>query len=150
MTAKLPSEFVFELDEPLEYAYKGDPAEATFITLLAPTSKQMDHCAFLKQAFFRAIPRDIEEKDEEEDKSDPVTGAGIMQLILMSRDVDFGPVLITGRELLTSGVALIEGETKLNKPLAEKLGMDVLEKMVGEYMANFILASELQKMKKTS
>jgi len=136
----------YTLIEPLPYAHKGDEVEGSFITLLPPTSRNMKECAFLKQAFFRAIPRDVEPDEAETD--DPVTGEQIMMLILMSQEVDLAPVLAHGRELLTSGRALVDGEAKLTKPLMDKISQADLEGMVGDYMANFILASELRKMKK--
>ena len=134
------------LSEPLKYAYEGELVEGTFIQLNPPTSRNMTECAFQKQAFYRSIPKNVEAPDENA-SDDPVTGEMIMQLILMSDTVDLGPVLISGRELLTSGVALVEGETKLTKPLMNDISQNDLEKLVGEYMANFILASELQKAK---
>jgi len=141
---------VIELDAPLEYAQKGEMLTGTFITLLAPTSKNMNECATLKQAFFRALPKsgsatmEVEDSDQDSD----VTGDAVMTMISMSQDVELASVLVTGRELLTSGVALIEGEEKLTKPLADKLSQDDLEKLVGEYIATFIIASALRKAKK--
>ena len=70
-----------------------------------------------------------------------------MSLITMSTGVELGSVLLTARELFTSGLAMVEGEVKLTKPIMDEMSQDDLEAMTGEYLANFTLASALQKMK---
>jgi len=146
----MTTEVNYTLSTPIEYAYRGEQVEGTFVTMKAPTSRNMSECAALKQAFFRALPQDdTVEADAREEGEAEITGEGIMTLITMSKDVELATVLVTGRELLTSGVALVEGEEKLTKPLLDKISQDDLEGMVGEYMANFILASALQRLKKS-
>jgi hypothetical protein len=147
----MQDEIRYELSTPVPYANKGEEVEGTFVTITAPTSRNLTDMAYLKQAFFRSLPTDGAVDVDVEEDSNPegkLTGEAIMTLITMSGEVDLGKVLLTGKELLTSGIALVEGETKLTKPLADKLSMDDLSNMVGEFMANFILASVLQKQKK--
>ena len=145
----MDKEVTYTLETPLKYAYRGEPMDGEFITLKAPTSRNMAECAALKQAFFRALPQDGAVEADTTDTGDAeITGEGVMTLITMSKDVELASVLVTGRELLTSGVALIEGEEKLTKPLLDNISQDDLEGMLGEYLANFILASALQRLKK--
>ena len=149
MSDELVTEFNYDLVEKFKYALKGEEAEASFITLQAPSSKNMKECSFLKQAFFRSLPKEKEEissvlKDEAKDKK--ITGDEIMMLIVMSENVDLINVLITARELFASGVALVDGETKVTKPILDSIKQDDLEAMVGAYMANFILASSIARM----
>lgn len=146
----MKKEITYPLEQTLPYAKAGVLTEGTFVTLSAPTSKNMTECAFLKQAFFRALPKVTPDDVSDDSGSDEVTGAGVMAIITMSKDVDLAGVLITARELFTSGVALVDGEVKLTKPLLDAMSQDDLEAMTGEYMANFILASALQKLKKSS
>lgn len=148
----MTKEITFTLSEPVQYANKGELQAGTFLTLLPPTSKNMTECAGLKQAFFRALPKNGQMSTEVEssDNDAEVTGDAVMTMIAMSKDVELSSVLVLGRELLTSGVALIEGEVKLTKPIADLLTQDDLEGVIGEYIANFILASALRKAKKTS
>lgn len=145
-------EIIYTLEQPLPYAKAGVMIEGSFIALMAPTSKNMSECAFLKQAFFRALPKTTAAEQAanagEADESD-ITGAGIITIITMSKDVDLAGVLITAKELFTSGVAMVDGEVKLTKPLLDAMSQDDLEAMTGEYMANFILASALRKLKTT-
>ena len=146
-------EFQFDLDTPFNYAYKGDEQAAEFITLKAPTSRNRSTQAKLKQAFFRALPKDESSRDEikeesSQDSSDELTGAQIMTLIAMSKDVELGEVIIIATEIFTSGVALVEGEEKLTRTLLDLMGYDDLERMTGEYMANFIVASLFKSQKR--
>lgn len=157
MAMKKQIEFELSDEDKFEYGKKGNLATATFITLSVPTSANMNECALLKQAFFHAIrdqakltgsDRGSEAEDDEDEDDDDSTldGETIMKIIIVS-DVELITVLIAAKILFTSGIAMVDGETKLTVPLIEKLPMDTLERMTGEYMANFILASELQKQK---
>lgn len=146
----MKSEVTYELDQPFDYASKGEQCTASFITLQAPTSRNMKECAELKQAFFRALPKTQTQGSQEETAGDDdIDADGIMLLIAMSQDVELAVVLMVARDLFSSGVALVEGEEKLTKPLLDKMGQDDLEAMTGRYLANFILASALQKMKQS-
>lgn len=143
-------EFMFYPTDTLRYAVSGNMEEAQSITLVAPTSKHMVECAQLKQAFFRALPKQSPTSDSAETKNDAdtkLTGEAIMGLIAMSPDVELSVVLLTAKELFSKNIGLIDGEVKLTKPLIDEMSLDDLESMTGEYLANFILASALTKMK---
>lgn len=150
MADELKIEFEYELKRKFQYALKGEQTEASFITLKAPTSANLKECAFLKQAFFRSLPTDAEEKAQalkDEVKDETVNGEEIMLLISMSQNVELISVLVTARELFASNVAFVDGETKVTKPILDSISQDDLEAMVGAYMANFILASSIAQMK---
>ena len=68
------------------------------------------------------------------------TGEDILSLIYAS-NVDMDKVLLNAKELFTTGVAMVEGVTKLNKLLMDQMTLDDFEKMTGEYIANFIASS---------
>lgn len=141
----------YQLETPVPYAFEGNMIEGTFVTLYPPTSKNIVECAQLKQAFFRSLPKDQNTEDvTEDDKSkaeDALTGDAIIALLSMSTEVDLGKIMLTARELFSSGVGKMEGETKLTKPILDKVSFDDLEGMLGAYLVNFILASALRKMK---
>ena len=145
----------YELQSPIEYAHKGNMETASFIEISAPTSKNMSECADLKQAFFQAMPKsDNVEKDDKDDKDegslDDLDGESIMMLISMSPNVKLKCVLVSAIELFSSGIALVDGEEKVTKPILDELTQDDLECMLGEYYLNFILASWLTRMKLNS
>jgi hypothetical protein len=144
----------FELTTKFTYANKGEQVEAGWIELTAPTVKNAKECAALKQSFFRALPKadpvavdQMSEAAPEPSDKEEMKGAEIMTILSMSKDVELHTVLLHGRELFNSGVAMIDGEIKLTKPLIDLMSMDDLENMTGEYLANFILASSLKTMK---
>lgn len=144
----LITEFTHELQVPFDYHYKSQQTKANFITLMAPSVKT-PHRADLKQCFFRAIGGgDTSQQPQVDDSAKPETptGSEIIQLIAMSKDVELSTFLEFGKVLLSSGVALIDGQTKLIKPLIDVMNPDELEEMLGDYMSNFILASAFKKI----
>lgn len=138
--------FRFTLEKPFKYATKsGDQAEAGWIELSPPTTRNSRECAALKQAFFRAA----NEQEGDEGKAE-VTGdakgpsaIGVITVIAMAKDVDLADTMEVARKLFSSGVAMVEGEVKLTSKLIEFMSQDDFEKMLGEYLVNFTLASAL-------
>lgn len=137
------SEIQYELKEPFEYAYKGETQAASFITINAPSFKQMEHAVPIKQAFTAAISEisgTVDAEGVEASDSEGVTGAQVMQL-MYNWSGDMTKVMVHAQELFKSGVALVDGEEKLTKPLIEKMQMTDVEGLVGAYIANFIAPS---------
>lgn len=156
MKDKLIEEFDFVLTKKIPYSDDGVEVEGSFIKLTAPSSKQLTNCTELKQAFMRAIG-DMDKKYTKEeiedakkslgDSKQDMDGSGIMSTLYMSKNVDMVKVLISAIELFRTGVAEIEGKKELTKPLIDLMSQEDLERMTGEYMANFILRSVLKEMK---
>lgn len=145
------TEFQFELTTPIKYHSGGEEVEGTFITLTAPSYKQMDKCIPLKQAFFRAaasINDSVEEANVEPNapaEAAGMTPEGLIALFYQSEE-DMVKVFLYGVELFkSSGVALVDGSVSMKQLLIEKMSQDDLENMLGRYMINFILASVLSK-----
>ena len=140
------SEVITELIQPFSYAHKGDTQDATFITLLPPTFKQIDKIAPLKQAFVTAISdvsagEQVAAVDTDDAASeDDITGPQIMALMYRST-CDMTKVFLHAQELFKSGAALVDGEVKLTTPLMEKMAVNDFERLVGDYIANFIAPS---------
>lgn len=141
------SEFDYELDHPFQYSHKGDQSEASFVRLVAPTSKHSKECAVLKQAFFVAIPKDAKGDDQKDVK---VTGEDVLSMIAASKDVDLGEVYAVARKLFTTGVAFVDGEEKLTTHLVDRMDQSDFECMLGEYLVNFTLASTLRQTREPS
>lgn len=147
------TEFEFPLTKPFTYSAKGEQVTATSITLSAPTSRNSDECAALKQAFMRAIPKEAKrESDTTITKDDDKIDADdVIQIMAMSIDVDLPQVFKVAKKLFTSGtIAMVDGEQKLTNNLVEKMDQNDFELMLGEYLVNFTLASTLEKMNKKS
>lgn len=137
------SEVRYELKHQFGYAYKGEMQQAMFVTMTAPSFKQVDKVAPLKQALMAAI-RDIQEvATGSTDKSDArgeITGQEVMQLLYQGKG-SVATVMSHARQLFISGIALIDGETKFSLALLDEVSLDDVEGMLGEYMAAFIVPS---------
>lgn len=141
-----------KLSTPFEYDSKGEVVDATFVSITSPTAKHIHLTATLKQAFQVAAmkihdSKGDDEKEEKEDKDDSkISPSDAMALIYAGGDaIDIKVVMASGRELLTSGLVLVEGEEKLTKPLCDKLSQDDFEEIIGTFLVNFIVASLLKK-----
>jgi hypothetical protein len=145
-------EYNYTLTTSFKYGKDGELEDARIIKLLPPSVKDLKYCSELKQAFFRAMPKNNKVTDEEREaakKEGKLKGSDIMFLINASPDVELTNVLLNAKELFTSksNLAMVDGEERMTKPLIESMSLDDLENMTGEYLANFILASSLEKMK---
>jgi len=153
MSDELKTEFQYVLKSPFSYASKGETIEAKFVVLTAPTSRTTHECAALKQAFFRAMgEQDSTTATGAEQASDyTIEGPDIMTLLAMSKNVDFPDVLEVAKRLFQMpGIALVDGETKFGSALIDRMSIDDLEDMLGQYMVNFILASSLKRLQDKS
>jgi len=137
----------YELKHPFKYANKGDQVEAVFITLFAPSFKQIDKVAPIKQAFTAAITDTVSdvnvdevEAKEPEEGDELITPSQAIQ-VLYRANADITKVFLHAQELFKSGVALVDGESKLTTPLMEKMHLDDFEGLVGAYLGNFIAPS---------
>ena len=142
------TEIIYELKTPFDYALKGEKVDASFISITAPSFKQIDKVAPIKQLFTEAISvvmkAETEDEAEQEqadgDEKEGMTGAQCIQVLYRS-SVDVTKVFLYAEQLFKSGVALIDGETKLTTPLMEKMSLQDFEGLVGAYIANFIVPS---------
>lgn len=141
------SQVVYELQDPFEYAYKGDLIKASFIEVEAPSFDQMKDFVIIKQALLAAVNEvqeesgaEIEKADEATEGADSPDGDTIMRLLYMWSG-DLPSVMAAAKRVLTDGVASVEGAEKLTVPLLKKMSMRDYEGLVGTYLANFIMPS---------
>ena len=144
------TEITYDLKKPFQYARGGDFVEASFITLRAPSYPQMAHFVPLKQAFSAAI-RDMSrgqaeaiEKAQAEPKDEAKTEAldgGTVLSVLYQGEGDVFKAFLHAQELFRSGAALVDGETKITKPVIEAMDPADFEALVGEYLAAFVAPS---------
>lgn len=147
------TELDFFLTTPLTYTLSGQTYEASFIRLHAPNSKVSRECAALKQAFARAILIQQQQQSPDievpENTPDP-TGEEVILLLAQSTGVDLPDVLEVGRRLLLSpGIAKVEGEARLTSHLLDQVDQDDFERMIGDYLVGFTLASLFSKMRQS-
>ena len=148
-------EITYNLKTQFEYAFKGEMRDASFITLNSPTVQNIGYVAKLKQGFMKAVaaqskPESVAapvEQNSDPDGLEDLTGDMIMTMLSMS-DIDYAAYLQTAKAtFLDSGIALVDGEEPLKKPLMAKMSVHDLEAMTGEYLKTFILTSALEMMK---
>jgi len=140
------NEFKFELNTPVKYSYKGEDLDASFITMTEPSIKHLDLVSEFKKAFFYAAGKVAQDSTESSgmgsEKSD-VTGDQIMALLYQNFP-DIKQLFGIAKKLFFSvGIAQVEGVVDFNKSIYDTMTIDDFEKMIGEYLVNFILASAL-------
>ena len=151
--SEIMTEFDFVLTQKFSYAHQGQQPSATFVTLKAPTSRNLKECAFLKQAFGRAqaalqdraAMQSAITEGREASEDTKIEGDDVILMLAASTAVEYGDVLDVAKKLFSSGVAQIEGETKLTSPLIDSMSVEDFEGMLGQYLVNFTLASLLAK-----
>lgn len=142
----------YKLENPFEYAHKGSMTDAGFIELRSPTVDNIANVSKLKQGFMQAISDSSNqelvnnEKDSKEASAVEFTGPQIMMALSMS-NIDYSEYMLTARKVfIGSGVARINGDCIVTKELINKMSVEDLEAMTGEYLNNFILTSVLKMM----
>lgn len=143
------SEFTFTLTSPLQYHDSGKLEDGYELILKAPSNKNRIESAKLKQGFFRAMKglsdtRGNVQSESESASDSVISGSEVMSVIMMS-SVDLAEYQENFRVLLISGVCSVKG-IKLTSPMFDSLSDSDTERLMGEYIANFLLASHLSKM----
>ena len=144
-----PKDFTFELTKSFKYAFKGEQRDAQFISLFPPTMRQHSQASDLKQSINNIVAKAVEDAgvegseddddDDDDDDKEGIAAKQVVSLIYVSTCIKANVVWEQAKALFKEGVALVDGEQKLTKPLIEKMDPSDFEKLVGEYVANFIL-----------
>jgi hypothetical protein len=153
MDKKLPvTEFTFKLTDPIKYAQAGDEVFSYELKLLAPTSRHRASLIRLKQGYFRSIlsmqkntqdrPAVVAENATTEPVVDmEIDGPTIMSLFYMS-DIDLVALENEFKALLLSaGICEVAPGVKLQDKLLDAIKFEDFEKLMGEYLAVFIVSS---------
>ena len=141
---------IVELSANITYAHQGEKQEADFVHIIAPNFKQMSNFIPIKQAFTSAVTDlaksnqtsdvfDLAEDGEDGEDGD-ITGGQALVIMMQSKE-DMTKVFLFFAELLKSGVALIGGEQKLTQLMIDIMPLGDFEKLLGAYIANFIVPS---------
>jgi hypothetical protein len=121
---------------------EGSEQEASLLALTAPSVKNRKPAAKLKQGFMRAIneiPQNTA-KETKPDKDQKITPKDVLALVQMG-SMDYGEYMDTFIALLTSGVCMVEGKEPMTAPIADKIRLEDMERLMGEYLINFIVGS---------
>ena len=137
----------YELKNPIKYMAGGQgEREGSFITIRAPAFKHMESFVPVKQAFTNAVFKfqDSAETDDsnrnDDNEKTEIDPTEAMTLLYNYPD-DLSEIFKHARKLLSSGVAMIEGETKLTQSLIDDMALEDAEGLIGSYIVNFIMPS---------
>ncbi len=146
--------FEFELSEPLKYHHSGNEETGNLLVLKAPSLKQNGRRIKLQQTFFQAVQSmrsknpHLAEQEDEDQQDKEITGPEVLAMLLAS-DADMVSFHEEFEKLMCSGtICMIEDQEKMTKVIWEKLHYDDVDALLGEYMANFIVASVLKTLSK--
>lgn len=147
------SDLILQLVEPIKYDFQGEKIDGTFVSIFPPKTKHIHLTSVLKQAFQISAMKISEESGGDDDKEDSseesIKPSDAIALIYAGgKSVNIKEVMLTAKELMTSGLVLVEGESKLTKPLCELLCQEDFENILGMFLVNFIVASLLTTQKK--
>jgi hypothetical protein len=78
-----------------------------------------------------------------------ISGGEVLFLIAHSKESDYPAFIETGRSLVCDKVGKVDDTEWFTTVVADKLDIDILENMIGEYVANFIVRSSLKSLTRT-
>ena len=140
----------YTLDRGFDYATgTGETQTAQFITINEPTASNVGEMALLRQSLIQAIREQQLESDDatqaeaaaKAEDDEPVAPLEVINM-MASTSIDLAAMFAAAQVLLLSrGVCLVDGETKLTSTLWQKMAARDVEKLVGTCIATFILPS---------
>lgn len=133
--------FDFTLSEPIDYQAKGENTKASLLELSAPAVNNRKRAAKMKQGFMRVVNELPDSAKQEGKKGDEKVKPEEILALLQMGSIEYDEYMDIFFNLLTSGICKVEGEVELTQHMADKISFEDLEKLMGEYLVNFILAS---------
>lgn len=141
----------FQLSAPIEFAQKGELVYISELDLIAPTHRQRPLIIRLKQMVKKSLhdyalslptsklPSAEMDAPSTEDTGPALAGDLLIEILYLT-DIDLVKFFDTAKELLGSGTVTVGGE-KFGTFSFQKLSDEDFERLVGDYVANFILTS---------
>jgi len=136
-------ELEFELNKPFDFDYQGEKETAGLLVLRAPSNKQHKYRVRLQQGFFQAINAIRSTGNSEQAEQNVEVGGAEILALMLSSDVDMVEYHEVFQKLICSSVCMIEDKTPLTSVTYDKIHPDDLDRLMGEYLGNFILSSAL-------
>jgi hypothetical protein len=154
----LKKEFEFILQDNLLYSHDGKAGiQAKRLLLRAPSTKLLSLAsalsAIVMTAFIKArenFKSDSTTKKETVAKEENVDGAGIYMIMSGSITTEQMQSFVTTFEelILSNGICLIDGKEPLTQDLFNSLDSRETIRLIGDYIANFLLPSTMTQSKK--
>ena len=155
----MKTELEFKLETPVAYQCDGGNHQGSLLILKAPSNKVRAHRARLKQAFMQAIAEgedrgakdSPEVKDPEAQKDviieDDEMGGYVLMMLYAAKNINIVEIIEEFKSLLVHGKCCrVEGSVDMTSSIFDSMDADDSDRLMGEYLANFILASFLSKV----
>jgi len=145
---QIRAEFDFTLEQPIEYSVGGEMRQGSLLVLKAPSNKVRNQRTVLKEAFMLALA-DIQasaqaatESKEQGSISEADFAEYVMHILYSSKSVRMVEMIEQFKLLLCSqGICKVENEADFTSVLFDRMDADDADRLMGAYLANFILAS---------
>lgn len=149
-------ELEFELSEMIQIHHADKQSgtseilDTNKLILKAPSYNTYDERIRLRQGYMQAVKalqstiKDNvpDQSDSDGDTNDKITGEVVINVLYMS-DIEMVPYMKIFEALLLN-VCYVDGKVQLTKTILNKIDLDDLERMLGEYIANFIIPSSMK------
>jgi len=146
-------EFEFILNEELDYSDSGDAKKTKRLILRAPANIHRNETFRLRQGLLKGMTEaqarlkssTTEEitnnnQNQTNEIDDEIDGQGILTGLFMS-DIDMVEYMALFERLLLNGCCIVDGKINLTDGILKKISIDDEERLLGEYIANFIFPS---------
>jgi len=146
MSAKEP--IVFKLSSPIKLSVDGKFEKQYELYLYSPSNKDRKLTRKLRQQFMHVIA-DMQNKFADSEgsgkESGEMDGNALIQAIYLS-DNEINNFIDTFKTLATNGAVKFINDTNINSISYDEISEEDEEKILGEYLANFILTSLMKQL----
>ena len=154
----------YKLSQPVEYADQGEQVEGDVLVCTAPKGKNRKDATRIKQMFFRAMPSLDEFSDEQKEAAEQrkaesdnsessdveIDGGEVLFMIMQSTKVEYDEFIELGRKMISSGLCKVDGIKEVNSTVLDRLSVEELENLIGDYVAFFIVSSAMKSMQNST
>lgn len=143
----------YTLSDSIEYQCEGQNTEGMSLELTAPSVRHRKKAAKLKQGLMRSLGDTQQASNESDVKAsvDAIKEGGntsyeakaheLLVVLQMSSSVKYEDYLEIFVDLLTEGICKMDGKEPMTKDIINKISFEDIEKILGEYLENFIVGS---------
>ena len=150
------NDFEFKLCREVTYHDNGQAFKTKKLLLRAPSMRQQEYASVLKQGLQRAdtekqdsilksgiLNFDIEKIKQLQSEcsksiAKKVTGKEILELISGSKVIVLNDFLESFKDIMKSGVCLVDGKVIITDAIIEELDYNECLKLMGDYIASFL------------
>jgi hypothetical protein len=152
MADQIKESFEFYLNSPVSYHKAGEEEKSYQLTLYAPKGKHRQELIRLKQGFLKAITSlQNMSTGQARAEAEEQQGIGSQEIVmaLMMSDVDMNKYFEDFKALLCKDVCYVDSNQKMTEYIYNNMDLEDLERLLGEYLSNFLLSSWIERLNRT-